>query len=88
MMIKVQNKARILRKLLQPKKKTLQGRKNLIQHRKLIKKLEKFVKEKEMDNEIKCEECNLKVNSEKHLEFHKLKTHQTRCKNVEKMIKI
>ena len=35
-----------------------------------------IVKEREIHNVIKCQECNLKVNSEKQLESHKLKKHK------------
>ena len=64
------------------------ARKNrFIQEKKHSEKHKTVVKEKEIDKVIKCEKCNIKVNSKKQLESHKLKKHQNRCENDETMMK-
>ena len=50
--------------------------------------LKNTAKDKTMENEIRCEECNLKVNSKKQLQSHKLQKHKTnkifRCEYCKK----
>ena len=60
-------------------KRNFARKKKFLQEKKPTNKHEtesNIVKEREVQKVIKCQECNLKVNSEKQLESHKLKKHK------------